>query len=446
MRFINYLLFCFLLALPHLYANNINHYQLDNGLKVALQANQNQNQIFIHTIIHTGAARDPRFKTGLSNLTFRMLLSTRALKEPYGFQQTVEMLGGSGHSASHYDYVLYNSITGANTFNEALQLHSNLLQPISIDLPSLNQQKDYLAIVYSQTIENDVIGKMIEHNQAMSYLTSPYRTPVLGWKDDLASIDQLDIYQWHKSWYQPNNATLLITGPIDLEATLSAVKEKFATIESSPITKTTSTQIAASNSISNLTSFWATSPYILISYHVPSLKKNNLSDALAMIVISKMLSHSANDILTSLDIDKASIINLSSHYMTVSEHDSLFQILAHLNPDADPLDATQQIQDALDQIYYNPLTLQSINASKAYLSSEWNYINDTPEELNRLTSYALAMDLEQVLLNDYLKHINAITPKNISESVSKHLNTSNRSVTILTPSLSGKSNYKHIYG
>lgn len=446
MHFINYLLFCFLLPLSHLYADGISHYQLDNGLKVALQANQNQSQIFIYTIIHTGSARDPKFKTGLSNLTFHMLLSTNTLQEPYSFRQTVEMLGGSEHSSSHYDYVLFNSITGTNTFSEALQLHSNLLQPISIDTSSLDQQKDYQAIVYSQTIENDVIGKMIEHNYAMSYLTSPYRTPVLGWKDDLAAIDPLDIYQWHQSWYQPNNATLLITGPIDLETTLSAVKEKFAAIESSPITKTTSTQIVASNSISNLTSFWATSPYILISYHVPSLKRNNLNDALAMLVTSKIISQSANDILPSLDTEKASIINLSSHYMIVNEHDSLFQILAHLKPNADPLNATQQIQDALDQIYYNSLTLQSINASKTYLSSEWNYINATPEELNRLTSYALAMDLEQVLLNDYMKHINAITPKDISESISKYLNTSNRSVTILTPSLSGKSNYKHIYG
>ena len=42
---------------------------------------------------------------------------------------------------------------------------------------------------------------------ATAYQAHPYRTPVIGWMDDLREHDGEDARDWYARWYAPNNAT-----------------------------------------------------------------------------------------------------------------------------------------------------------------------------------------------------------------------------------------------
>lgn len=48
--------------------HQINEYQLDNGLRVILAPNNNENKVFMNTVYLTGSLNDPQGKGGLAHL------------------------------------------------------------------------------------------------------------------------------------------------------------------------------------------------------------------------------------------------------------------------------------------------------------------------------------------------------------------------------------------
>ncbi|MEW6669234.1 MAG: pitrilysin family protein [Thermodesulfobacteriota bacterium] len=52
---------------------------------------------------------------------------------------------------------------------------------------------------------------------ATAYRAHPYRNPVIGWKSDMEKYSTTDAVEFHKKYYNPNNAVCVIVGDITLE-------------------------------------------------------------------------------------------------------------------------------------------------------------------------------------------------------------------------------------
>ena len=51
--------------------------------------------------------------------------------------------------------------------------------------------------------------------------------------DELKSIKLSDLKDWYKTWYAPNNATLVIVGDVQPQEVLTQVKRYFGDLEKS---------------------------------------------------------------------------------------------------------------------------------------------------------------------------------------------------------------------
>ena len=49
---------------------------------------------------------------------------------------------------------------------------------------------------------------------ATTFSAHPYRTPVIGWMNDLENMKAEDARDWYQAWYAPNNATLVVVGDV----------------------------------------------------------------------------------------------------------------------------------------------------------------------------------------------------------------------------------------
>jgi zinc protease len=55
----------------------------------------------------------------------------------------------------------------------------------------------------------EVRGALFSHH--------PYGVPIIGYMDELAAVDHDDIIAFHKTWYAPGNAVVVVTGPVTLD-------------------------------------------------------------------------------------------------------------------------------------------------------------------------------------------------------------------------------------
>jgi zinc protease len=106
-----------------------------------------------------------------------------------------------------------------------------------IDKPRLDEQRGVVQNEKRQS-ENNPYGQVFnEVNKVLFPSIHPYAYPrgtVLGSMEDLDAASLKDVQDWFKTWYGPNNATLVIAGDIDAKTALEKVKKYFGDIPAGP--------------------------------------------------------------------------------------------------------------------------------------------------------------------------------------------------------------------
>ncbi|MBF13785.1 MAG: hypothetical protein CMF46_05435 [Legionellales bacterium] len=421
----------------HAMGNRIEYHQLDNGLTIVVIQNKQLTQLYLHTIIQTGASQDPRYKTGLANFTQQLLVSSNSASEAQPFKKAIEMLGGSEDCHAFYDYVDFGSISDTTTLNQVLKIHAQLLQPIQIDQTDLSKQKKQLLMQRSQHIEHDMIAKITEANRASAYLTGPYREPIIGWREDIESITQQDISTWHSTWYHPNNSTIFLSGPMDVETTLEAIEAHYGHLNQTTLPQYQPTDIRMTGNVSTLTSHWADAPYVLISYHIPSTDYQSL----IMSQIASYLTQQYTD-----NQDQSNIVSIAKLPMMPQQYNGLFQLLVQLKPHASPISAIDEIQSVFDTLHSQSVKTHWLQSAKAYLLSHWLYTQSSPISQNKQQSHTIATRVDDPINHMYPSLVEQFDIDQLLALMSQYLTPNNRTITIMTPALKSHQRLERVDG
>ncbi|MEI4896461.1 insulinase family protein, partial [Klebsiella pneumoniae] len=73
-------------------------------------------------------------------------------------------------------------------------------------------------------VDDDVEGFLGEELFRLAYQTHPYQWPTLGWPEDVAAISPADAREFYRTFYAPNNATVVVTGDFDPADALALVR------------------------------------------------------------------------------------------------------------------------------------------------------------------------------------------------------------------------------
>jgi zinc protease len=112
-----------------------------------------------------------------------------------------------------------------------------------------------------------------EQLMATTYLVHPYRSPVIGWMNDLVNLKAADARRWYDTWYVPNNAILVVAGDVKGEEVFALAEKFFGPIPARALPERRPAVEPPQTGIRRLTvKAPAELPYVLMSYHVPVLR------------------------------------------------------------------------------------------------------------------------------------------------------------------------------
>ena len=83
-------------------------------------------------------------------------------------------------------------------------------------------------------VDNDVMGLMDEELGALAFKAHPYHWPVIGSMADLSAASLEDVKQFFRTYYAPNNATIVIAGDFNRDSALTWVNRYFGNIPRGP--------------------------------------------------------------------------------------------------------------------------------------------------------------------------------------------------------------------
>lgn len=206
---------------------------LDNGLEVILYKENSLPLVSVNLWYKVGSANEKPGKTGFAHLFEHMMFqgSQNIPKEKHF--KFVQEAGGSLNGSTSLDRTNYYETLPSNSLELALWLESDRMGFL---LPSLTEeklinQKDVVMNERRQRYDNQPYGLAFEKLLLNLFSNGhPYSWPTIGWMEDIERFELDDVKDFFKTYYVPNNASLVVAGDIEYEETLELVKKYFGEI------------------------------------------------------------------------------------------------------------------------------------------------------------------------------------------------------------------------
>jgi zinc protease len=215
-------------------------YTLPNGLEVILHEDHSTPIVTVDTWYHVGSGDEQVGRTGFAHL-FEHIMFMGSQNVPVGaFDQMLEAAGADNNGSTTEDRTNYYENLPSNALGLALWLDADrmgFLLP-TMDLAKLNLQRDVVKNERRQRVDNQPYGRADETILAALYPKShPYSWPVIGSMADLSAASLDDVKSFFRTYYAPNNATLVIAGDFDPAAVKKLVAQYFGPIPRGPAVK-----------------------------------------------------------------------------------------------------------------------------------------------------------------------------------------------------------------
>lgn len=205
-------------------------YTLPNGLEVILSEDHQVPMVSVNIWYHVGAVNEVAGRSGFAHLFEHIMFQgSRNVPEDQFFPY-LESAGASlVNGTTDFDRTNYFETVPANQLDLTLWLESDRMGFLTDTLTQerLDNQKAVVRKERQQSTENVPYGKGEEQFFKLLYPEPhPYNGVVIGSHKDLEAATLQDVTGFFKTYYVPNNATLVIVGDFD-PATIKATVEKY---------------------------------------------------------------------------------------------------------------------------------------------------------------------------------------------------------------------------
>src|ERR1700728_738693 len=201
---------------------------LPNGLQIIVWPDHSIPNVALYNWVHVGSRNEGTGTTGLAHF-FEHMMFNGTSKHPQGdFDRLMEAQGASNNAYTTQDVTVYQDWFPSSALELVLELESDRIANLAF-VPEVveNERK----VVYSERrlrIEDSNAALLDEQVQATAFLAHPYRIPTIGWPSDIQSWTMADLQNFFRSYYAPNNCTLILVGAVDAEQVFALAQKYFA--------------------------------------------------------------------------------------------------------------------------------------------------------------------------------------------------------------------------
>ena len=215
------------LSVPH------TQFTLPNGLNVILHRDTSVPVVALNLWYHVGSGHERVGRTGFAHL-FEHVMFEGSMHVPEGsFDSWLEAAGANNNGSTTVDRTNYYIDLPSNALDLALFLESDRMGFLLDDKApdKINGQRDVVKNEKRQSVDNQPYGQAFIELPAMLYPAGhPYSWSTIGSMEDLTAASFEDVARFFRTYYVPNNASLVIAGDIDIDATRKLVEKWFSEI------------------------------------------------------------------------------------------------------------------------------------------------------------------------------------------------------------------------
>jgi zinc protease len=203
---------------------------LANGLRIIVWPDHDIPNVVMYNYVRAGGRNEYPGITGLSHFFEHMMFLGTEKLEPGEFDRIMEAAGGANNAYTSNDVTVYQNWFPRSALETVFEIEADRFENLETYAEAVEAERQ---VVYSErrsSVDNNNFRKLYEQMRATAFVAHPYQFPVLGWPSDIESWDENDLTNYYRTYYAPNNRTVVFTGDVTPGEIFELADQHFAPI------------------------------------------------------------------------------------------------------------------------------------------------------------------------------------------------------------------------
>lgn len=411
-------------------------FMLDNGMKILVQPDHRSPVVVSQVWYKVGGSYEYAGVTGVSHaLEHMMFKGTKRLK-PGEFSEIIAANGGSENAFTGKDYTAYFQRIASDRLELCLENEADRMRNLQLNDEEFKKEIEVIKEERRSRTDDSPTSFTYERFNAAAFINSSYQQPIIGWMEDLDSMQLKDLSAWYKTWYAPNNATLVVAGDIDPQQVFQMAKKYFGPLKPSHIESVKPRREVAQKGERRITvKVPAKVPYLLMGYKVPVLKTAKEEwEVYALEVLAGVLDGGNSSRLSQQLVRRDEIASsVGAGYDMYARQQTLFLFNGVPRDGHSTVELEKAIKKQIERIQKKAPSEQELSRVKAQVMASSVYEKDSvfyqAMQMGTLETVGLSWQKK----DDYLKKVQQVSAEQVQAVARKYLVDDSLTVAILDP-------------
>jgi zinc protease len=412
--------------------------RLASGLQVVLHEDHRTPIVAVNIWYHVGSKDEAPGHHGFAHLFEHVMFQGSKHVPEDTYFRDLERAGASDvNGSTAEDRTNYHETVPRNRLELALWLESDRMGFLldHVDQQTFSGQRDVVKNERRQNYENSPYGMVPQFlAEALYPPLHPYHHLAIGSPEDLDAATLDDVKEFFRTWYVPNNATLVIAGDIDPEATLDLVQRYFGPIPGGPLParldQVTPPRVELAGDTRLEIEAGVELPRVIVAWVTPSYFAPGDAD---LDLVARVLAAGKTSRLYKRLVYDEQIAQDVQAFQASALLVSRFEIVATAKPGHTPEELLQAIQEEIQKLQSGSLEDPELaRARTAFLADEAFGLEGVSERADRINSFAQYTGDPGYLPRDIARYEDATT-KSLVDAARRWLPLDRRVVAIIRP-------------
>jgi len=209
-------------------------FTLANGLTVIVQPDRRAPTAVHMLWVRVGSMDEVDGASGVAHVLEHMMFKGTPTVAPGEYSRRVAALGGTHNAFTSRDATVYHQQVPSDQVLAVMALEADRFANNRWSDDEFRREIEVVKEERRLRTEDAPRALMSEVLTANVFLASPYRRPVVGWMSDLDAMTPDDVRAFHRRWYVPANAAVVVAGDVDPAQVLRLAERTYARIAAQP--------------------------------------------------------------------------------------------------------------------------------------------------------------------------------------------------------------------
>jgi predicted Zn-dependent peptidase len=405
---------------------------LDNGLRVVLHEDHSTPIVHAELWYHVGSKNEKPGRTGFAHLFEHMMFKGSKNVEPEGHPSWISSVGGQSNATTNEDATIYWQTFPAQYLPLVLWLEADRMATLRIDEAVFKNEREVVKEERRMRVDNQPYGRLNEIIYDQAFSVHPYKHPTIGSMKDLEAASIEDVRDFFRTYYVPNNATLVLAGDFDSKEALKLVEQYLGRVPKSakPVPRDIPEEPAKTKERRvRLEEDWPL-PAVVVAHHITF---DGHPDSYPLHIASKVLSDGQSSRIYRQLVYEKRLALAAYGGGNIIEDPNLFFAVAIVQPGKTPEEVTDALIAELDRLRKEPITAAELQQAKNQFARDYIFSRESVADKARTLAHAAVLHDDITTADGEFDIFMNITQADVQRVAQKYFTPENRLVVTIMP-------------